>query len=616
MKAQTDIADRVTICFAGDSGDGMQLTGTQFTNTSALAGNDLATFPDYPAEIRAPAGTRAGVSGFQLQFSSDQIFTAGDAADVLVAMNVAALVTNIKKLKPRGTVIINTDKLSDKDLEKADLTTNPLEDGSLDGYEVIEVELSKLTKEAVKDLGLSTKEADRCKNLFALGMTYWMYGRDHSFTKNWIKGKFKEPYSSANLKALEAGHAYAETMEIFERMVEVKSATLTPGTYRNITGTQALAIGLTTGTNLAEKNLFYGTYPITPATDTLHELAKLKNYNVTTFQAEDEIAGICSAIGASWAGSMGVTGTSGPGLALKGEALGLAVMTELPLVVVDVQRGGPSTGLPTKTEQSDLLMALYGRNGEAPMAIIAAATPADCFEVGIEAVRISLEHMTPVMLLTDGYLANGAEPWRLPDIDSLKPIGNRLTRTPNGEDGESLPYKRDPETLARSWATPGTPGMMHRIGGLEKDELTGNVSYDPENHEKMCELRRDKVARIANHIPEQDVFGSDDGLLVLAWGSTFGAIRQAVIKANNDGKKVGHAHLRYISPFPKNLEALVKRYDKVLIPEMNLGQLSRVIKSEYLIDAISHTKIQGQPFKVAEIESAINDAISNNGQEA
>jgi 2-oxoglutarate/2-oxoacid ferredoxin oxidoreductase subunit alpha len=616
MTAQTDIADRVTICFAGDSGDGMQLTGTQFTNTSALAGNDLATFPDYPAEIRAPAGTRAGVSGFQLQFSSDQIFTAGDAADVLVAMNVAALVTNVKKLKPRGTVIVNTDKLSDKDLEKADLSSNPLEDGSLDGYEVIEVELSKLTKEAVKDLGLSAKEADRCKNLFALGMTYWMYGRDHSFTKNWIKGKFKEPYSTANLKALEAGHAYAETMEIFERMVEVKSATLTPGTYRNITGTQALAIGLTTGTNLAEKNLFYGTYPITPATDTLHELAKLKNYNVTTFQAEDEIAGICSAIGASWAGSMGVTGTSGPGLALKGEALGLAVMTELPLVVVDVQRGGPSTGLPTKTEQSDLLMALYGRNGEAPMAIIAAATPADCFEVGIEAVRISLEHMTPVMLLTDGYLANGAEPWRLPDVDSLKPIGNRLTSTPNGEDGEYLPYKRDPETLARSWATPGTPGMMHRIGGLEKDELTGNVSYDPENHEKMCELRRDKVARIANHIPEQDVFGSDDGLLVLAWGSTFGAIRQAVIKANNDGKKVGHAHLRYISPFPKNLEALVKRYDKVLIPEMNLGQLSRVIKSEYLIDAISHTKIQGQPFKVAEIESAINDAISNNGQEA
>jgi len=616
MITETEIADRVTICFAGDSGDGMQLTGTQFTNTSALAGNDLATFPDYPAEIRAPAGTRAGVSGFQLQFSSDQIFTAGDAADVLVAMNVAALVTNVKKLKPRGTVIVNTDKLSDKDLEKADLTSNPLEDGSLDGYEVIEVELSRLTKEAVKDLGLSAKEADRCKNLFALGMTYWMYGRDHSFTKNWIKGKFKEPYSTANLKALEAGHAYAETMEIFERMVEVKSATLTPGTYRNITGTQALAIGLTTGTNLAEKNLFYGTYPITPATDTLHELAKLKNYNVTTFQAEDEIAGICSAIGASWAGSMGVTGTSGPGLALKGEALGLAVMTELPLVVVDVQRGGPSTGLPTKTEQSDLLMALYGRNGEAPMAIIAAATPADCFEVGIEAVRISLEHMTPVMLLTDGYLANGAEPWRLPDIDSLKPIGNRLISTPNGEDGEYLPYKRDPETLARSWATPGTPGMMHRIGGLEKDELTGNVSYDPENHEKMCELRRDKVARIANHIPEQDVFGSDDGLLVLAWGSTFGAIRQAVIKANNDGKKVGHAHLRYISPFPKNLEAIFKRYDKVLIPEMNLGQLSRVIKSEYLIDAISHTKIQGQPFKVTEIESAINDAISNNGQEA
>jgi 2-oxoglutarate ferredoxin oxidoreductase subunit alpha len=367
---------------------------------------------------------------------------------------------------------------------------------------------------------------------------------------------------------------------------------------------------------LADKNLFYGTYPITPATDTLHELAKLKNYNVTTFQAEDEIAGVCAAIGASWAGSIGVTGTSGPGLALKGEALGLAVMTELPLIVVDVQRGGPSTGLPTKTEQSDLLMALYGRNGEAPMAIISASTPSDCFEVGIEAVRISLEHMTPVMILTDGYLANGAEPWRLPEIDSLKPIGNRLITSPNGDNGEYLPYKRDPDTLARTWAPPGTPGMQHRIGGLEKAELTGNVSYDPENHEKMCHLRRDKVARIADNIPNQEVFGSDEGLLVLGWGSTFGAIRQAVIKANNEGKKVGHAQLRYISPFPKNLEALLSRYDKVLVPEMNLGQLSRVIKSEYLTDVISHTKIQGQPFKVIEIEGAINDALSNNGQEA
>ena len=609
MQKEVINTESVTICFAGDSGDGMQLTGTQFTNTSALAGNDLASFPDFPAEIRAPAGTRAGVSGFQLQFSSVDIFTPGDEADVLVAMNPAALVASMTKLRKGGTVIVNTDKFGERDLAKADLEENPLEDGTVEGYEVIEVPLGTLVKASVDGLGLGAKEVDRCKNFFALGMAYWMYERDSTFTRNWIEGKFKSPYKEANLKALEAGHAYAETVEVFQRSYEVPAATLEPGTYRNISGTAGMAMGLTAGANLAERRLFYGTYPITPASDTLHALAKYKHYDVTTFQAEDEIAAVCSAIGAAWAGAIGVTGTSGPGLALKGEGIGLAVMIELPLIVLDVQRGGPSTGLPTKTEQSDLTMAYYGRNGEAPMAIISASTPADCFEVGVEAVRIAMEHMTPVMVLTDGYISNGSEPWKLPDLDSLKPISNRIVTENNNPDGNFLPYTRDEKTLARPWAIPGTPGLEHRVGGLEKQDLTGNVSYDPENHENMCRVRQEKVERIADFIPEQEVYGSEDGVLVLAWGSTYGAVRQAVIKANAQGKKVGHAHVRYLNPFPKNLKELCERYDKVLIPEMNFGQLSKRIRSEFFIDAEELHKLQGQPFKVSEITEAIDKLL-------
>jgi 2-oxoglutarate ferredoxin oxidoreductase subunit alpha len=609
MQKEVLNVESVTICFAGDSGDGMQLTGTQFTNTAALAGNDLASFPDFPAEIRAPAGTRAGVSGFQLQFSSVSIYTPGDEADVLVAMNPAALVASLIKIKRGGTIIVNTDKFGDRDLAKADLDSNPLEDGTLDGYEVMEVPLGTLVKTAVEDLGLKTKEVDRCKNFFALGMAYWMFERDMSFTVNWIEGKFKTPYKEANLRALHAGNAYAETVEVFQRSYEVPAAKLAPGIYRNINGTQAMAMGLTAGATLAKRQLFYGTYPITPATDTLHQLAKFKHYNVTTFQAEDEIAAVCSAIGAAWAGAIGVTGTSGPGLALKGEGIGLAIMIELPLIVLDVQRGGPSTGLPTKTEQSDLTMAYYGRNGEAPMAIISASTPSDCFEVGIEAVRIALEHMTPVMVLFDGYLANGSEPWKLPEVDDLKPIGNHAVTENNNPGGTFLPYVRDEKTLARQWAIPGTPGLEHRVGGLEKEALTGNVSYDPQNHEEMCKVRAEKVARIADFIPEQEVFGSEEGLLVLAWGSTYGAIRQAVIRANQEGKKVAHAHIRHLNPFPKNLEALCKGYEKILIPEMNLGQLSKRIRSEYYIDSTELHKVQGQPFKVSEITSAIDNLL-------
>jgi 2-oxoglutarate ferredoxin oxidoreductase subunit alpha len=609
MQKEVLNAESVTICFAGDSGDGMQLTGTQFTNTSALAGNDLSSFPDFPAEIRAPAGTRAGVSGFQLQFSSVSIYTPGDEADVLVAMNPAALVASLVKLKRGGTIIVNTDKFGDRDLAKADLETNPLEDGTLDGYEIMEVPLGTLVKTAVEDLGLKTKEVDRCKNFFALGMAYWMFERDMSFTMEWIKGKFKSPYKDANLRALHAGHAYAETVEVFQRSYEVPAAKLEPGIYRNINGTEALAMGLTAGATLAERQLFYGSYPITPASDTLHQLAKFKHYNVTTFQAEDEIAAVCSAIGAAWAGAIGVTGTSGPGLALKGEGIGLAVMIELPLIVLDVQRGGPSTGLPTKTEQSDLTMAYYGRNGEAPMAIISASTPADCFEVGIEAVRIALEHMTPVMVLMDGYLANGSEPWKLPNVEDLQPIKNHTVTENNNPDGGFLPYVRDEKTLARQWAIPGTPGLEHRVGGLEKQELSGNVSYDPENHEKMCLIRAEKVDRIADFIPEQEVFGSEEGLLVLGWGSTYGSIRQAVIRANDEGKKVAHAHIRYLNPFPKNLKALCEGYDQVLIPEMNLGQLSKRIRSEFFVNGVELHKVQGQPFKVSEITSAIDNLL-------
>ena len=602
--------ESVTIVFAGDSGDGMQLTGTQFTNTSALLGNDLATLPDFPAEIRAPAGTRAGVSGFQLQISSGDIYTPGDAAEVLVAMNPAALVASLPKLKPAGTILVNVDKFKDRELAKADLESNPLEDGTVDDYFVVPVPLSSLTKEAVKPFGLGAKEADRCKNFFALGLTYWLYNRDMKFTKDWISGKFKEPYREANLACLEAGWSYAETLELLTRNYDVPAARLEPGTYRNIMGNNALAMGFVAAAVKAKLPLFLGSYPITPASDILHALAKYKQYDVTTFQAEDEIAAVCAAIGASWGGAIGMTTTSGPGLALKGEAVGLAVMTELPLVVVNVQRGGPSTGLPTKTEQSDLLQAMYGRNGEAPCAIVAASTPSDCFDMAFEAVRLALHSMGPVVYLTDGYLANGSEPWKLPDPADLPEIPNRIVTRSNNPEGAYLPYKRDEASLARSWALPGTPGVEHRIGGLEKAEDTGNVSYDPANHERMCQIRQEKVDRLADVIPELEVDGPEDGLLVLGWGSTFGAIRQAVLQARAEGQKVAHAHLRYINPFPKNTEEVLRRYDQVLIPEMNLGQLNKLIRDKYLLDVLSLPKIQGQPFRVSEIRAANSEALS------
>jgi 2-oxoglutarate ferredoxin oxidoreductase subunit alpha len=600
----------VTICFAGDSGDGMQLTGAQFTHTSALAGNDLATFPDFPAEIRAPAGTRPGVSGFQLQISSDKVFTPGDAPEVLVAMNPAALVTSLGKLRSAGTIIVNTDKFTDREFKKAEIEVNPLTDGSLDEYFVIEVPLGKLTKTAVAELGLGAKEADRCKNFFALGITYWLYSRDSSFTRKWIEGKFKEPYRTANLRALEAGWSFAETLQLLERRFDVPSAQLEPGTYRNVNGNEALAMGFAAAAQRSGLQVFLGSYPITPASDLLHHLAKLKHLGVTTFQAEDEIAAVCAAVGAAYAGAIGLTSTSGPGLALKGEAMGLAVMTELPLVIVNVQRGGPSTGLPTKTEQSDLLMAFYGRNGEAPMAILAPSTPADCFWMAHEACRLALHTMGPVMILSDGYLANGTEPWRLPKVSDIPDIQHRLVTESNNPDGDHLPYKRDPDTLARDWAVPGTPGVTHRIGGLEKQEDTGNVSYDPANHQRMCELRAEKVARVANVIPEQDVDGPTSGpLLVLSWGSTFGSVRQAVLGARAHGHDVAHAHVRYLNPFPKNFEALLRSYDRVLVPEMNLGQLSSIVRDKFLLDVVPLNKIQGQPFKVGEVRDAIDQLL-------
>ena len=603
--------ESVTILFAGDSGDGMQLTGTQFTTTSALAGNDLATFPDFPAEIRAPAGTLAGVSGFQVQISSNDIYTPGDEPDVLVAMNPAALIKSLPRLKTQGTVIVNTDKFSSRELAKADADENPLETGLLGDYFVVPVPLSELTKTAVKPFGLGAKEADRCKNFFALGITYWLYSRNMDFTRKWIMGKFKPPYDGANLACLEAGWSYAETLELLERRYEVPAARLAPGTYKNITGNEALALGFVAAAVNSKQRLFLGSYPITPASDALHALAKYKHFGVTTFQAEDEIAAVCAAIGASYAGAIGLTTTSGPGLALKGEALGLAVMTELPLVLVNVQRGGPSTGLPTKTEQSDLLQALYGRNGEAPAVVLSASTPCECFTMAYEAVRLALHTMGPVVLLTDGYMANGAEPWHLPDLTTLPPLPNRKITENNNPDGDYLPYLRDEETLARPWAVPGTEGLAHRIGGLEKAENTGNVSYDPDNHERMSYIRQEKVERVANVIPPLDVDGPDDAdVLVLGWGSTYGAIRQAVHAERAAGRKVAHAHLRYINPFPANTEEVLCRYDRIIVPELNMGQLVKVLRDRFLLELISLPKIQGLPFKVSEIRTAINEALA------
>ena len=601
MSTNVETVDSVVIRFAGDSGDGMQLTGTQFTNTSAIQGNDLATFPDFPAEIRAPAGTVAGVSGFQLHFSAKDIRTPGDAPNVLIAMNPAALKANINDLKSGGMVIVNTDKFTERDLDKAECESNPLEDGTLEGYQVVPIELGTLTKRSVDGLGLSAKETDRCKNFFALGMTYWLYNRDMGVTQGWIKGKFKAPYDEANLRALQAGWNFADTMELFHSSYEVPAAELEPGVYKNITGNASLALGFVTAASLAGRQLFQGAYPITPASDVLHHLAKYKDFGVVTFQAEDEITAICAAIGAAFGGNIAITSTSGPGVALKGEAIGLAVITELPLVIVDIQRGGPSTGLPTKTEQSDLNIALYGRHGECPNPVLAASTPTDCFDVAIEAVRMAVKYRMPVMLLTDGYLGNGAEPWLLPEIDKLEPIECDIAQSDlAGEDG-FLPYQRDPETLARPWAIPGTPGLEHRIGGLEKQEGTGNVDYDPQNHEYMSEMRARKVQALQADIPQVEVYGDTDGIGIVSWGSTYGAVRTGVDEARAKGLKVGHVHLRWLSPLPKNLESVLRGFSIATVAEMNLGQLYTYLRGEFLLDLKSLTKIQGQPFKTSEI---------------
>jgi 2-oxoglutarate ferredoxin oxidoreductase subunit alpha len=602
--------ETVVIRFCGDSGDGMQLTGTEFTRAAALAHNDLSTFPDFPAEIRAPAGTLAGVSGFQLTFSSQEVFTPGDQPDVLVAMNPAALKTNIKDLVPHGILIVNTGAFSEGNLTKAGYKSNPLEDGSLSSYRMHKIDISKLTQNALEGTGLGTKEIGRCKNFFALGLMFWMYNRPTEKEISSIKEKFaKSPQlAEANIKAFNAGYNYGETAEIFISTYNVPAASITPGKYRNITGNEATALGLLTAAQLTGLRLFLGSYPITPASDVLHTLSTYRHFGVTTFQAEDEIAGVCTALGAAFGGALGVTSTSGPGLALKGEAIGLALMVELPLVIIDVQRGGPSTGLPTKTEQADLLQAIYGRNSESPVAVVAASTPADCFEAAVEAARIATKFMTPVIYLTDGYLGNGAEPWLIPDVSKMPDLKVKFRTEVEG----FFPYLRDDKTLARPWAVPGTPGLEHRIGGLEKDFLTGNVSYDPENHDKMVRTRAEKIARIADDIPLAEVFGETSGdLLIVGWGSTYGAIHQAVKAAHQKGQKVSHLHLRHLNPLPRNTGDLLSRFKKVLVPELNLGQLSKVLRSTFLVPAIGLNKIQGKPFKISEITAKINELLES-----
>ena len=598
----------VTVRLAGDSGDGMQLLGSQLTNTSALSGNDVATFPDFPAEIRAPRGTRAGVSGFQVQFASEEIFTPGDGLDALVCMNPAALVTNISDLRRGGILIVNSDSFEAKDLKLAKLENNPLTDGTVDGFRLIEVSMTKMTRTAVAELDLSTKLADRCKNFFAMGLVFWLYGRDVEPTLRFIDAKFKgkDKIIQANRLSLKAGWNYGETTEDFASTYQVGEANLQPGTYRNVMGNQALAWGLIAASKLSDKPLFLGSYPITPASDVLHELSKYKNFGVRTFQAEDEIAAVCSAVGAAFGGSMAVTTSSGPGIALKGEGIGLGVILELPFIVIDIQRGGPSTGLPTKTEQSDLLMVMHGRNGESPMPVIAAQSPSDCFHAAIEAWKIATEFMTPVFLLSDGYIANGSEPWRLPDFDQLERI--KVTHPEGRTDDEPfLPYARD-EKLARPWALPGTEGLMHRIGGLEKQDGTGNVSYDPDNHQHMVETRAAKVAGVAKSLDPVEVFGPDKGLLVLSWGGTYGACRTAVMQSQQAGKQVAHAHLRWLNPLPANVKEIMSRYDQVLIPELNCGQLRFLLDGMFKQqNTIGLNKIKGKPFAVSEIIDKINE---------
>jgi len=605
MVKATKTLEDVTIRFAGDSGDGMQLTGTQFTNTVAALGADLSTLPDYPAEIRAPAGTRYGVSGFQIRFGSTTIHTPGDTCDMLVAMNPAALVTNLKHLKQGGIVIVNEDAFNDKNFKAAALDTNPLDGPQMQRYHVHRVAISKLTANALLDMNLSTRFVEKTKNFFALGLMYWMYNRPLDQTVKFIQEKFgakDQEVAEANLRVLKAGYNFGDTTEVFTTRYEVKPAKLEPGTYRNIIGNVATALGLVAASHKAGLQLFLGSYPITPASDILHELSRFKEFGVKTFQAEDEIAGVCSAIGASYAGALGVTNTSGPGLALKTEGIGLAVMLELPLVVINVQRGGPSTGLPTKTEQADLLQAIYGRNGEAPLCIVAAATPADCFTMAYEAARIAVKYMTPVICLTDGYLGNGSEPWKIPKAEDLPEIPVHFAKDP----ATFKPYARDPETLARQWAIPGTPGLEHRIGGLEKDALSGDISYDPDNHDVMVRTRAEKIARIADDIPAAEVDGEMSGpLLVVGWGSTYGALKSAVEEARSRGHKVSHLHLRYLNPLPKNVGTILKSFTKILVPEINSGQLSRLLRERYLVDATGFNKVRGLPLSADELTTEI-----------
>ncbi len=601
--------ERVTIRFAGDSGDGMQLTGTQFTRTAAVFGNDISTLPDFPAEIRAPAGSLPGVSGFQLSFSSSEIHTPGDAPDVLVAMNPAALKTNIGDLPAGGALIVNEDAFTTQNLNKAAYPANPLRDGSLAQYTVFEIPISTLNARALEGLEMSTKQVDLTKNFFALGIMFWLYERSMDPTLRWIDEKFaKNPViAEANKRALKAGYAFGETTEMFHTHYRVRPAKLPPGNYRNITGNEATALGLVAASKLANRPLFYGSYPITPASDILHFLSSYKNFGVRTFQAEDEIAAIGAAIGASYGGAMGMTASSGPGIALKTEAMGLAVMVELPLVVVDVMRAGPSTGMPTKTEQADLLQVMFGRNSDSPVAVVAPATPAECFDYAIEAWRIALKYMTPVVYLSDAFLATGSEPWKIPDVADLPRIG-----TENHTDPATFrPYARDPQTLARPWAVPGTPGLEHRIGGLEKADVTGNVSYDPENHHRMQLLRAEKIARIASDIPELQVHGPAGGdLLVLGWGSTYGSIRTAVERLQAEGRSVAHAHLRHLNPFPTNLGEVLTSYRRVLVPEVNLGQLLMLIRARYLVDAQGYNRVRGKPFRISEIAEAAEKLLA------
>jgi len=615
MAVPVQVVDDVVIKFAGDSGDGMQLTGSQFTNNSALIGNDLSTFPDFPAEIRAPQGTVPGVSGFQLHFSSNKIYTPGDNCDVLVAMNAAALKVNLKTLKPGGIIIADIDGFDTKNLRLANYTdgVNPIEDDSLRGYDVHKMDITKLTREALKDIQMGTKEKDRAKNMFVLGFLYWLYNRDLTSTFSFLHDKFgkRAEILESNIKALQAGFNYGDTVEAFTSRYKVEKARLPQGVYRSITGNIALSYGLIAASEKSALPLFLGSYPITPASDILHELSRHKNFGVRTFQAEDEIAAITAAIGAAYGGSLGITTTSGPGMALKAEAMGLAVMLEIPLLIIDIQRGGPSTGLPTKTEQSDLLQAYYGRNGECPMPVISASTPSDCFDAVYEAVRIAVEHMTPVIFLSDGYIANGAEPWRFPKSADLAPINVTFKKELAEDETKYLPYKRN-EKLVRPWAVPGTPGLEHRIGGLEKEDITGNISYDAENHQHMVKTREAKVDKIADYIPLQVLdSGPESGdVLVLGWGSTYGSIKSAVLDLQAEGVSVAHAHLRHMRPFPRNLGEILSKYKHVLIPEINNGQLIKIIRDKFLVNAVGYNKIKGVPITRKELVDAINELVS------